>query len=75
MTYGADDSKLTSADQTTNLSPTDTSAAANNVLADHGLQIQYAIRPANATDTAAWRPLYLHKQGEQAKRAFRARHE
>jgi len=66
ITYGADDSKLTSADQTTNLSPTDNNMAVNNVLSDHGLQIKYSIRPASASGTD-WRPLYLHAQGEQAK--------
>ncbi|MEY4514252.1 MAG: hypothetical protein RLZZ450_6374 [Pseudomonadota bacterium] len=37
-----------------------------NVLADHGLQIVYHVRPAQA-ETAEWKPLYLHEQGEQAK--------
>ena len=67
MTYGADDSKLSNADQTTGLSPTDTTMAVNNVLADHGLQIQYAIRPTSSSADSDWKPLYLHKQGEQAK--------
>jgi hypothetical protein len=66
MTYGADDSKLDSVDDTEGLSGTDTSMAVNNVLSDRGLQIQYSIRPANGGDTT-WAPLYLHKQGEQAK--------
>jgi hypothetical protein len=67
LSYGAKSSKLTNADETSDLSATDDSAAVNNVLSDHGLQIQYLIRPADANDTNAWRPLYLHKQGEQAK--------
>jgi hypothetical protein len=67
MVYGADDSKLDNADEAEDLSPTDSEAAANNVLSDHGLQLQYSIRPSNSADPNAWAPLYLHKQGEQAK--------
>lgn len=64
MTYGADDSKVSNADQASGASSTD--GTVNNVLADHGLQLQYSIRPAES-DASAFRPLYLHKQGEQAK--------
>lgn len=66
LSYGANNSKISSADDATDQA-TDDSNAVNNVLSDHGLQILYTIRPAESTDANAWRPLYLHKQGEQAK--------
>jgi hypothetical protein len=66
MVYGADHSKL-DADDTDDVSATDGAGALNNVLTDHGLQLQYSIRPASVSDPNAWAPLYLHKQGEQAK--------
>jgi hypothetical protein len=69
MAYGADDSKLNSADDAKDLSPTDNTMAVNNVLTDHGLQIQYSIRPSKSPNLGpdSWKPLYMHKQGEQAK--------
>jgi hypothetical protein len=67
MTYGDDDSKLTTAAEAEKLKPTEDAKAVNNVLEDHGLQIEYKIRPAKVQDANAWKPLYLHKQGEQAK--------
>lgn len=65
ITYGEDDSMLSNADQAVKVDPTKPQDATNNALKDHGLQIKYLIRPAN--DETAWKPLYLHEQGEQAK--------
>jgi hypothetical protein len=67
MTYGAPDSQITSLADADKLKPTDDQKAVNNVLSDHGLQIQYAIRPSKSSSTSDWKPLYLHKPGEQAK--------
>lgn len=65
IAHGADDSKVKTADQAM-AAGGDSNKLVTNVLADHGLQIVYSVRPANA-DTAEWKPLYLHEQGEQAK--------
>ncbi len=65
ITHGENGSKVTSADQALAANGDD-SKLLNNALAAHGLQIVYSIRPAKA-DTSAWKPLYLHAEGEQAK--------
>lgn len=65
IAHGADDSKVANADQAA-ASNGDTSKLDNNVLADHGLQIVYDVRPAQSA-TSDWKPLYLHAEGEQAK--------
>ena len=67
MSYGEDASDVDSAEQAGMLKSSEDEKAVNNVLEDHGLQIEYKIRPAKVEDASAWRPLYLHKQGEQAK--------
>ena len=66
MTYGEDDSQIANADDAMKLGAGDDEKAVHNVLEDHGLQIKYTIKPADADDDS-WKPLYLHKQGEQAK--------
>ncbi|HKU43393.1 MAG TPA: hypothetical protein VJR89_34765, partial [Polyangiales bacterium] len=67
ITYGEDDSKLDTAEQAEDVDPSHEEDAVNDVLEDHGLQIRYQIRGAGSQDDGDWLPLYLHKQGEQAK--------
>lgn len=65
ITHGANDSKVATVDQAM-AAAGDESKLLTNALGDHGLQIVYSVRPAQAA-TTEWKPLYLHAQGEQAK--------
>lgn len=65
VAHGEDDSIVMTADEAA-AGGGDESKLVNNLLADHGLQIVYHVRPAES-ESAEWKPLYLHEEGEQAK--------